>query len=338
MNTYWRKIRSLPTYLWRSRRKLWQSRKQVLQYLLFVVLSTIVWFLIKLNHEYTIEVSRELVLDNTPFWLRVVSTDAHQITYRVKGGGFGLLKYRGWFSTPPLHINYLDSLRSFSYIRPDGASIVRQDLSSLLSRHLPPHLELVDVVTDSVHYRFDWQVQRRLPVVLSADYRLADQCILLEPPRLSPDSISVMGVDSQVEALEAISTTHRNLGELGSGVHQQKFTLLVPSGISVEQRSVLAILRVEQYTEKVLSVPIHVIWREEGAKDSVRLIPNSVEVTCQVPLSYYDSLTASVLPFRVSPDTTQELARLRVEIDTLPSYVHRLRFSPMYVDYYISKP
>ncbi len=339
MKGFWRRVEEQAVRLWKSRKKLWRSRKQVLQYLLFVVLSTLVWFLIKLNHEYTIEVSRNLVLDNTPFWLRVVSTDTHRITYRVKGLGFGLLKYRGLFYTPPLHVNYLDSLRIFSYIRPDGASISRQDLSSILARHLPTNLELVDVITDSVHYHFDWQIQRRLPVLLAADYQLADQCLLLEPPRLSPDSISIMGNDRQVEELLAISTLQQQLGVLGSGVHRRSVALALPAGVSAEQGSVSVTFRVEKYTEKVLNVPIRVLAPQgDGQQDSVRLIPNSVEVICQVPISYYDSLTAERLPFRVSPDTKQELARLRVEIDSLPPYVHRLRFSPMYVDYYISKP
>ena len=330
------KIKHFLVGLWSARKRIWGSRKQILQYLLIVVLSTFVWFLIKLNHEYTIEISREVVLKETPFWLHIVPSDVHRVSYRVKGLGFGLLSHRGFLSASPLYLNYMDSLRLFSSISPSGASIRREDLASILARLLPTELQLVSVQTDSVYYRFDWQGSRRVPVRFSARYRLADQCLLLESPRLSVDSVEVIGTENCVSQVSQLSTSPLDLGVLSPGRHVRRLPLELPVGVAASQREVSVIFSVEKYTEKRLNVPVRV--GNMGDSLRLQLLPASVEVVCQVPVSCFDSLTPSSLPFYVLPDTTQQLPRLRVELDSIPNYIHRLSFSPMYVGYYVSKP
>ena len=322
-----RTLKTLPTTLWRA-------RKQILLYLVFVALSTLLWFLNKLNHEYTIEVARTVLLDNTPFGLRVVDAQDNNVTYRIKGHGYALMSYRGWAYTSPIHINYQDSLRRFSSFHLNGATLSRQDLTNLLSRHLPPDLQLIDVVTDSLNFQFGWQLQKRLPIRVNVSYKLADQCMLVKPIALSEDSVDVIGTEALLETLKSVETVNSDLGVLGAS-YQITLPLAIPIGLSVSKKSVNIALTVEQYTEKTLHVPIAIRNRQDSLQ--LKLIPATVEVVCNVPTSYYDSLTVHTLEFCVEPDTVQQFPRLQVQLMPPPYYIQNLRFHPMYVDYYVSK-
>lgn len=303
-------------------------------YLLFVALSALLWFLNKLNHEYTIEVARTVLLDNTPFGLRVVDAEHNNVTYRIKGHGYALMSYRGWAYTSPIHINYRDSLRRFSSFHLNGATLSRQDLSNLLSRHLPPDLQLIDVVSDSLSFQFGWQIEKRLPLRAKVTYTLADQCMLVKPIELSRDSIDVIGTEDRLDSLVAIETVPTHLGMLSTSV-TTTLPLDLPVGVSASQKAVDVFLTVEQYTEKTLRVPIMV----QNDTDSLhlKLVPTTVDVVCNIPVSYYDSLNTHSLRFWTQLDTLQQFSRLQVQFDSLPYYVRNLRFHPMYVGYYVSR-
>lgn len=303
-------------------------------YLLFVALSALLWFLNKLNHEYTIEVARTVLLDNTPFGLRVVDAEHNNVTYRIKGHGYALMSYRGWVYTSPIHINYRDSLRRFSSFHLNGATLSRQDLSNLLSRHLPPDLQLIDVVSDSLSFQFGWQIEKRLPLRAKVTYTLADQCMLVKPIELSRDSIDVIGTEDRLDSLVAIETVPTHLGMLSTSV-TTTLPLDLPVGVSASQKAVDVFLTVEQYTEKTLRVPIMV----QNDTDSLhlKLVPTTVDVVCNIPVSYYDSLNTHSLRFWTQLDTLQQFSRLQVQFDPLPYYVRNLRFHPMYVGYYVSR-
>ena len=303
-------------------------------YLLFVALSALLWFLNKLNHEYTIEVARTVLLDNTPFGLRVVDAEHNNVTYRIKGHGYALMSYRGWAYTSPIHINYRDSLRRFSSFHLNGATLSRQDLSNLLSRHLPPDLQLIDVVSDSLSVQFGWQSEKRLPLRAKVTYTLADQCMLVKPIELSRDSIDVIGTEDRLDSLVAIETVPTHLGMLSTSV-TTTLPLDLPVGVSASQKAVDVFLTVEQYTEKTLRVPIMV----QNDTDSLhlKLVPTTVDVVCNIPVSYYDSLNTHSLRFWTQLDTLQQFSRLQVQFDPLPYYVRNLRFHPMYVGYYVSR-
>lgn len=303
-------------------------------YLLFVALSALLWFLNKLNHEYTIEVARTVLLDNTPFGLRVVDAEHNNVTYRIKGHGYALMSYRGWAYTSPIHINYRDSLRRFSSFHLNGATLSRQDLSNLLSRHLPPDLQLIDVVSDSLSFQFGWQIEKRLPLRAKVTYTLADQCMLVKPIELSRDSIDVIGTEDRLDSLVAIETVPTHLGMLSTSV-TTTLPLDLPVGVSASQKAVDVFLTVEQYTEKTLRVSIMV----QNDTDSLhlKLVPTTVDVVCNIPVSYYDSLNTHSLRFWTQLDTLQQFSRLQVQFDPLPYYVRNLRFHPMYVGYYVSR-
>lgn len=303
-------------------------------YLLFVALSALLWFLNKLNHEYTIEVARTVLLDNTPFGLRVVDAEHNSVTYRIKGHGYALMSYRGWAYTSPIHINYRDSLRRFSSFHLNGATLSRQDLSNLLSRHLPPDLQLIDVVSDSLSFQFGWQIEKRLPLRAKVTYTLADQCMLVKPIELSRDSIDIIGTEDRLDSLVAIETVPTHLGMLSTSV-TTTLPLDLPVGVSASQKAVDVFLTVEQYTEKTLRVPIMV----QNDTDSLhlKLVPTTVDVVCNIPVSYYDSLNTHSLRFWTQLDTLQQFSRLQVQFDPLPYYVRNLRFHPMYVGYYVSR-
>ena len=313
--------------------RIWRKRRLFALYLAFVAISTLFWFLNKLNHEYTIELDRQLILDNTAFGLRVVHPEQYRVRYRVKGHGYALLAYRGFVFSSPLRINYQDSLRIFSILLDNHTTLTKTELSQIVTRTLPSDLQLVDIVTDSLHFIFDKQIQKRLPVYARVHYKLADQHSLVRPLAVIPDSIDITGTEKDLKEIEQIATESIDLGVLAGDV-SISVPLKIPSGVVANRSEVRIKLKVEQYSEKKLVVPIRV-----HTTDSIhlQLIPTTVTVSCCLPISYYDSVTPQDLHFWVRPDTTHTFSRLKVEMDSVPFYLTNLRFEPMYVGYYVSQ-
>lgn len=275
-----------------------------------------------------------MLLDNTPFGLRVVDASNNQITYRIKGHGYALMSYRGWAYTSPIHINYRDSLRRFSSFHINGATLSHQDLTNLISRHLPPDLQLIDVVSDSLNFQFGWQQEKRLPIHVNLAYTIANQCMLVGSLSLSADSVAIIGTGDMLESLSSIETVSTNIGELSDN-YTTSLPLSIPIGLSANLNTVDVTLRVEQYTEKILQIPINVHNNNDSLH--VTVIPTTVDVRCNVALSYYDSVTPHSLHFWVEPDTLQQFPRLPVHLSPTPNYIRNISFQPMYVDYYVSK-
>ena len=158
--------------------------------------------------------------------------------------------------------------------------------------------------------------------------------MLVAPPRITPDSVAIIGTESVLSAIQEIQTIAVDLGRLSDN-YATTLPLDIPSGVALAQESVHLDIRIETYTQKDFTTPIRV----RNLPDSLRmnLIPSTLTVSCNLPLSYYDSLSAKQLHFWVEPDSALPSPRLRVRLDSLPTYVANLKFHPQYVEYYISK-
>lgn len=118
-----------------------------------------------------------------------------------------------------------------------------------------------------------------------------------------------------------------------------KINLKRPSkaNITIHPRTVDLKLSVDEFTEKVIEIPIKVINNKEYR--NVRLLPDKVKLTFLSPLSKYQELDRNDFELIVDLNNWKEngYTQLPVRIIRTPAYTRILKIEPQTLDFIIQK-
>lgn len=304
------------------------------RFIVFVAIATVLWYLHKLNHEYTTNVEFPVVFQNHPPGKLLVGDPVRQVGLRVRGPGYVLLWYRHIGILTPLHINLRDMWRMLAIDASGRAVIDRQQLEGLLSGQLSSDIAFEGVVSDSLHLRFSELMRARRPVQAQVRFSIAEQCVQLGPVRIEPDSVSIAGPRASVERYGVVETEPLELGELHATCDGVASLPAAPD-LDYEVDQVTYQIPVARYSEKRLRLPIVV----DGLPDSLRatLLPSVVQLTCNVPVAQYDAVRAD--SFRVTAHYVPFAADspLLLRITKAPAAAFNIDFEPKYAGLYLER-
>lgn len=303
-------------------------------YLIFVLVSLVLWYFNKLNYEYTAEIEVPIRLKSSPQGQLLVGSPERSVVLRLRGTGTNLLRYRMLRGMRVPEIDLRESQRDFIFRGDTLAYITGRRLHPILARQIPPELVLDAVISDTLTCHFSRLVRRRLPVHAEVQYSLADQHLQTSPMRITPDSMWVSGPQATLEAMEDVTCEPCELGLLRSSAQSSLNVIRRPDAY-YEQTQVEVRIGVAQYTEKIFQVPITV----DNVPDSltVTLLPAMATLQCNVPLSSYGALEAGQFHLRARLGRIMRNNRLMVEIDSIPPQAYAVNFEPKYVQYIIEK-
>ena len=94
---------------------------------------------------------------------------------------------------------------------------------------------------------------------------------------------------------------------------------------------------VEEFTGKNLDIPISIY--SETKVDSIDVFPTKVTLTCEVPLSKFETISASQFSAIVDVSTIEDsITRVvPVEIGRKPDFIRNVRFTPSTVEFFFNK-
>lgn len=133
------------------------------------------------------------------------------------------------------------------------------------------------VVPASVELQFEQLAERRVPVIADLVTVPAMGYTVMRPLLVEPDSVTVRGGASQVEAIRQITTRRVSLEDLQHAV-MRDVPLEVPTGmrgIELDPPSVLVTVPVDSLVVRQVRIPVRATGAAAGR---VRLQPDSVDV------------------------------------------------------------
>jgi YbbR domain-containing protein len=133
------------------------------------------------------------------------------------------------------------------------------------------------VVPTAVELQFEQLAERRVPVVPDLVTVPAMGFTVLRPLLVEPDSVTIRGGASQVEAIRQVVTRRVSLEELQHAV-MSEVPLEVPAGargVEIDPPSVLVTIPVDSLVVRQVRLPIRVTG---AAASGARVQPDSVEV------------------------------------------------------------
>ena len=320
--------------LWQRFRK--KLDRNFLIFIFFLFLSSLLWLLNQLNRKAIGDISYPVRYTNVP-GRKIISNELPtHLNLKAEAPGYTLMKYKMSPKFIPFNINLgTYYLRSAPGSR-DDYFILSRELLTRIRRKLTNDISILEIQPDTLFFRFDSVVTRKLPVSALIQYSFAKQYWLKSPVVTNPDSILVSGPAMLVDTLKSIKSEKKDLAGLNQ-TYTGTLDLITISKLSYSVNKVQVTIPVEQFTEASLKIPIEPLHVPDSL--ILKAFPFQVSLTCITGLDDYEKVSPHV--FRATVDYSaidQSLGdKLKVDITSVPDFARSVRISPIYVEYIIEK-
>ncbi len=303
-------------------------------FIFFLIVSTIIWYLSKLSHEYSTTLAYPIRYESLPKGKVLVGEPPRKIQLRVKAFGYTLLKEKLSAALSPIELDLNKHLsQSFEGSKPKQF-ILTYRLRNGITKQLGSEILLEGIEPDTLFVELASIADKVVQVkpYIQADFE--QQYMQSGDLTLEPQEITISGPKSVIDTIEIVRTKQIKLKKLNQGV-TKNLSLIPINQVNFSSRSVVLSLPVEKYTEITVKVPVDI----ENQPDNVRLmfIPRTIDVKCNVVLSKYFTLKPvmfkAVVDYSLISNSLNK--KLKVQLISKPDFVVLVDFSPKYVEYII---
>lgn len=306
-----------------------KDKRSVLTFLVFLAISTALWFLIKLSENYTTQTTFKLQFVEVPTdkW---ISSDDQSVKMSLMIDGFHTLRCKmirepNRFVTIPLdEVPYrFESGNTYSFSS--------QYVAEKVAERLGINASDITMNDAKIYFSMDALKMKVVPVVLRSDIKTQRQYDLYGIPVLDPSSVTIYGPQEVVDSIKAVKTELLAKTNVSQSFSETLQLDLLDGQIRSNIKEVKANVQVERFTEMDVEVPIHITSNQR-----VRFFPETMSVKCLVAIRDYASITPE--SFTVTVDKHQMEAMqplLDVHLASWPPTVQILSTRPDKVEYLI---
>lgn len=256
-----------------------QQGRNVITFLIFVVISAVLWIVQSLNEEAQRDLRLHIQLTNVPDSVTRISKVPEYINVNVRSRGTTLLKYQ-FESQPSMSIDY----RQLAV----GDRIVLNDasLKAYFRQKIGGGAQIMGVNPDSLAILFTRDKGVLLPVKVDAHVVPGPQFAIIGKVRSLTDSVRLYSLDKKTGWMRSIITEPIVLNDVTSS-QTLKVALLTPPDSRCVPDSVNVYIDVEPLVSKSREIEIKPVNVPSGY--NLVLSPRQVEVYYMVPMSIYKS-------------------------------------------------
>ncbi len=306
--------------------------------LLFIGLSLVLWFFIKLSKTgYISTVHFGIDYSDLPEGLVLTEEPPQNIQLKLQGSGYSLLKY-SWFSFKKLDID-LSNLESNR--KGESYWTSKSALNNLEAQFVDESTRILDIKPDSIFINLSKLATKSIPVELVYNPLFDTNAFsLYGEPQLSFDSVLVEAPTSVISSLKSIKTKAIDVPEPSDSM-DLSFELDPPKiqHLSLERNSLEARLEFSRITEGKIQTSIELLNVPDSVK--LELFPSQTEIVFRCALRDYKSIRPK--EFRVYVDYNELLERkgtrfLSLKSEEPPSQIRSMEIQPKRVEFLLSKP
>jgi YbbR domain-containing protein len=317
----------------KSRTKL---NQRLVIFLFFLIVSTLIWYLSKLSHEYSTNLSYPIRYESLPKGKVLVGEPLRKMQLKVKAFGYTLLKAKMSAALSPIELDLNKHLsQSYEDAKPKYF-VLTYRIRSSVAKQLGSDILLEGIEPDTLFVEMAEMVEKKVPVEPLVETDFERQFMQSGSITIEPEIITLSGPKSILDTILKVKTNALKLNKLNQKVIK-KLSLQPIHQVSFSSRTVTVNIPVEKYTELTVNVPVEI----ENQPDSLKLmfIPKNISVKCNVVLSRYFSLKPrmfkAVVDYRLIANSLNR--KLKVRITMAPDYITLVDFEPKYVEYIIEK-
>lgn len=301
--------------------------KDVLMYLLFVLVAFVFWVLLSLDAEVTKDYELPIEVTEMPDSVHVIGSIPHTLNVTVKSKGAQLIRYE-WGQMPVMKIKFADLQTKDNRL---SASRIR--LEAAVRDYFGAGVTVMAMKPDSIGTPYTSRPGVRVPVRLLADIHTDIQYTVSGPIQSSADSVMLYSVSDIAGHVREVNTTP----VVRKGL-KDTTVIDVPlehiDGIRMVPSRVRIVIPVEPLIAKKRQVPVEV----SGCPAATSLItfPSKVTLSFLVPMSRYNS-EQPIKAYVKYSDTGRNASKIPVYVTTPPPGCTGLSFAPDSVEYIIDR-
>ncbi len=306
-----------------------KNKSSILTFLIFLIISTAAWFLVKLSENYVTQTTFRLQFTDVPAekW---ISSEEQMLKMSLDIDGFHTLRYK-MIREPYRFVTI--SLNDVSYRLENGNtySFSSQYVAEKVAERFGISTSDITMNDAMVYFTMDALKSKVVPIVFRSDIKMQRQYGLYGIPTIDPATVTIYGPEEVIDTVRSVRTQLVSKTNVSEDFSESVGLDMLGGKIRSNTKEVRVTVEVEKYTEMDVEVPIRV-------SDSlrVRFFPETVSVKCFVAMKDY----ASIIPddFTVAVDKQQLKALqplLDVRLVTWPQTVQILSTQPDKVEYLI---
>lgn len=302
--------------------------RDILVFIVFLLISTVLWFVLSLNEETQFDMRMPVRLSHVPDSVTIISNPPSAISVSLKAKGTQMLK-QSFGNVPTMNID-------FRVYRSRNAILLGEADIKALARSSFGGATILVVSPDSINLAYTSKPGIPMPIVIDYKVTASPQSTIAGRPRLSMDSVLVYSAGRIPYNLNAISTEPIRLTNLNRTT-TTKVRLVAPSNTRVIPDSVDVTFSVEPLISKTRKVVIEPV----NVPDGIKLItfPAQIEVFYMVPMSIYNYTDPH---FRVLADyntisNTSDSRKIKLRLRDVPENLQNVHLSADSAEYIIER-
>jgi len=194
------------------------------------------------------------------------------------------------------------------------------------------------IVPSEIRLLLEDQASKSVPVESNLNITYMDGYFRRDVMHFTPDSVIITGAPEQLRSINTWPTEKVKISNLHNPIKDMPIRLSESENnlVRINVNQVKLNMDVEEYTDKVFSVPLHV----KNADKRVRLLPDRVNIRCTVGISKYESLSPDDVELYLNLDESLLSASATVApiaVSKMPVYVRSFSFSPRAAHFFYVK-
>jgi YbbR domain-containing protein len=306
------------------------ERRRISLFFVCLLFAVGAWMFFALSNRYVYQVQTLVRYVNFPDNKAFHSLQSDTIDLQVEGTGWQLLFSKLRINPQSVDVD-LEKLKKQTFVN-------LSDQLNYINKQFESTQKVVNVRPDTLYFDFSSRAVKKIPIRLNYDIRFESHYGISDTIQISPSYVTVTGPGNELEKIDYWYTDTLKLKNVNSNF-SSKISLqkALKANISIYPRIVDLRIMVDEYTEKVIEVPIVLLNNNEFR--NVKLLPDKVKITFLTALSNYSKIDRG--DFEVSVDLNnwklKGYKQLPVLISKFPKFCELVKIEPQNIDFIIQK-
>ncbi len=306
--------------------------REVLVFLVFLVISAGFWLMLTLNDTYEVEIAYPLELVNVGDDAVITSELPSEVRVTLRDKGTSLIRYYARFHQPAVEIDFSAHDKGGSYAH---VGIPHTEVRNRLQQLVDASTRIVSIRPDTLEYFFSRGVKKRVPVELKGTIK-TDLDHYLAGVRCEPDSVTVWGEEHFLDTLTSVATVTTNINDLSASTKRQ-VALTAMRGTKTDPAEITLTVEVDRYTPKSVKVPI--VGTNFPAGLSLLTFPPKATITFRVGSKDFRRFTADNFVLTATYEELMSLpdSMLHLRLRSVPEGISQVKIEPEAVQFLIEQ-
>jgi YbbR domain-containing protein len=225
----------------------------------------------------------------------------------------------------------LSSLENKSYV------VLKSQLEQINSKR-ESNQQITDFNPDTLYFDFSNRKVKRIPVHLLSAIKYQRQFFQSGGITLKPAYVIINGPANVIDQITAWNTDTLKLDSVNETIETQANLEPVKEGnLSIYPKNIQVTIPVDEFTEKVLEIPVKVINNHNS--ENVKIFPQKVKVTFTTSLTRYGQMDEDFFEATADLDLWRlhGYKTLPVVLSKIPAYCKIVKIEPQDIDFIIKK-